>query len=132
MRVGWILAIVGGVVAIIGTFLPWLTVTGTNIAGYGTTGGIAIIIFGVLGLVFVFLRRAGARLTIIFGLLVAVLAALTFIQPSLLAPIVGGTVIVQYGVWVSLAGGVVMMLAGFIAGMEAKRIAQQKAVAAGH
>jgi len=129
LRIGWTLGIVAALLAIIGTFLPWITAGTVAIPGYPQVGGIAIIIFVILGVVFVFIRQAGARLAIIFGLLVAIMAALTFLSPSLVASFPGTAVRIEYGVWLSLVGGILMMIAGWIAGMEARRAAVAKAAA---
>ena len=128
VRIGWITALIGAVIAIVGTFVPWaMDSVGGSYAAYYQTSGLAVIISGVLGLAFVFFGRAGARLAIIFGLLVVAVVALTRYTRVFVPPLTAGRVNVGYGIWVSLAGGIVMVLGGWSARTEADRDAKAKA-----
>ena len=113
---------------IVGTVLPWFTLTtpAATVLGINTAIGLAVLVFGVIGLALIFMGRWGPLLTLILGLLIVILTGIAYFSPALLASLgVQGSV--AYGLWVSLGGGVVLLLAGWIARGQAKKAAMAKA-----
>jgi len=124
------MGIIGGIVVVVGTVLPWFTFTSPSatVLGINSAIGLAVLVFGGLGLVLVFLGRWGPFLTLGLGLLIAILTGIAYFSPALLASLgVQGSV--AYGLWVSLAGGIVLILAGWVARRQARRAAMAKAQA---
>ncbi|HYM39035.1 MAG TPA: hypothetical protein VEY12_02670 [Thermoplasmata archaeon] len=136
VRPGWILGIVGGLITIVGAVLPWATVSGGSLAApltfSGATvglGGIAVLLFGVLGLICVAIpNRITAILGLVWGILALLLALLTLVGLAAIAALAAGsgtgvTVTTQYGAYLALVGTLVLIVGSAIAYTEAKKAA---------
>jgi hypothetical protein len=145
-----ILGIVGGVLALVGTFLPWINVcagalginlclpfSGIGISGaaaqLGATAGVPalvgfapllVLVFGLVGLVMMLLKKPMmCMLALVMGLLVVVLALLWYMQASPLFVTmnvgeVSESIGAGFGVWLSLIGGLLLLVGGLM-GMKA-------------
>ncbi len=127
--IGRILGIVGGLLAVIGTVLPWVTISGGSLTSpltfSGLTagfGGIGALLFGVLGLIFVAVgKRVLAILAMVWGILALLLTGLSMVGFAAIAALAGGsgvTVTTNYGVYVSLVGSLILIVGSIIAFVE--------------
>src|SRR5206468_12776967 len=123
-KIGWgmMLGAVGGILAIVGAILPWVTIsitTGT-IAYPGCTGntctfsgiqsgygGILVLVFALIGLIMVVIpgKPVMGLLAFVFGLLALIFALLGYIGLSLIGSLAGltGQITVTVGSGVCLA-----------------------------
>lgn len=152
-----ILGILGGVLALVGTVMPWVNVcasalgisicvpfSGLGISGLAAQAGpsasvpalvgfapLLVLLLGIVGLVFMLLKKPMfAMLGMVMGLLVLLLCLLWYMQASPLFISVGGASIgAGFGVWLSLVGGLLLMVGGLL-GMKALKGAAPAAPAA--
>src|SRR2546425_12977 len=130
IRLGRILGIVGGFVALVGVFLPWATV-GTQ----EVTGGDSIAVFalGILGLEFVAIPTRGtATMGVVWGI-IALLATLVNIPAlgSLGITYGSGQVAFDFGFYVTILGSLVLIVgssACALGGEEGRTLATKPAV----
>ncbi len=131
---GWILGVVGGILALVGSFLPWISVsdgttTLTLIGAIIPIFGWLFLIFAILGLILVAIpNKITAILGMVFGILALIMGIVTVALTSLIANIVGGTgtgvtVSIGYGAYVALVGAVLLMIGGPIAYSQWKKAA---------
>ncbi len=121
MQMGRILGIVGGILALVGTFLPWVTLS-SEIDSITASGillfivGIPVLIFGIIGLILVALPKRGTAIgAFVMGILALIFVMLAFVLVSWLESLVSGTSIeitYEYGMWVSLIGAILLMVGG--------------------
>lgn len=119
---GAILGAIGGIIALIGTFLPWGTVTllGIPIGIPGWAGvGFLTVIFAILGLVLVLIpKKITAILALVFGVLALVFALLQYLGVSAvvaLAQLGGGTGSMGVGGYISMLGCILLIVGGGMA-----------------
>lgn len=131
MKTGRILGIVGGLLAVVGIFLPWATATNPTTNTSSSASGISVPIFGilvalfsVLGLVLVFVGKKG---TCTAG---AIMGILAFIFAMIFAALwsaiittfsVGDIFSIGYGLYVTMIGSIILILGSFMARGEAVR-----------
>ena len=125
MNKGQIIGLVGGIIALIGLFLPWISASGTNtntgqqitvsVPGiYFIPFSIGIILFAVLTIAFaIFKKPIGGILVLVFSLIGLAItgflfSAIQYIAASLVS---GSSVSVSTGV------GVYICIVGFIIGL---------------
>ncbi len=136
IRPGWILGVVGGLLTVVGAALPWATVSGGSLAAPETfsgitvgIGGIAVLLFGILGLVCVAIpNKITAILAMVWGILALALGALTLVGLAAIAAIAAGSgsgvgVTTEYGAYLALVGALVLVVGSVIAYTEAKKAA---------
>ncbi len=136
IRPGWILGILGGVITIMGTVLPWATVSGgsltTPLTFSGITvgfGGILVLLFGLLGLICVAIpKKVTAILGIVMGIIALLWAVLTLIGLAAIAAVAAGSgtgvaVTTEYGAYLALVGTLVLIVGSAIAYTEARKAA---------
>jgi len=124
---GCILAIVGGLLTVIGLFLPWFSVTAETIVGGSMSfpgilfgiWGILVLIFGILMIVLAAVKKP--LIAGIFGILGLVFALIPIlIIEGMLAPLAGlaGMTGVTWGPtfgwFLTLIGAVLAMIGGFV------------------
>lgn len=120
-----LVGLIGGILAVVGSFLPWgvATVFGRAETIVGIKGaGIFTLILAVLGIIFLFLAmkfRKASIGTIITGLIIPILCVQ---QMSMLKEAVGERMIpgvaevsVGYGLYLTLIGGIILLIGGIIA-----------------
>jgi hypothetical protein len=125
MTMGLILALIGGLLMLVGTFLPWATVKGTNILGQteeitvigavSGIGGILVLIMGILVIIMAAIKKPiGAA---IFGIIGLIFSGLAFIGISALDTLLSGTEIsvdIGFGIFISLIGCVLALVGGIL------------------
>lgn len=108
------LALAGGLVAVAGAFLPWITAGSESVPGYATDGFL-VLMFGVT-VVGVVLVREWTLLewiaTTLFGGLAALFPALALVD------LVGTTITIGVGIPVQLVGGLLAVAGGSYATVE--------------
>ena len=144
MKIGkWaILGLVGGLLGLVGVFLPWVSVAGVSVSGsclggIGTisVGGLSIpcpasaegsiyafgiLGFSVLGLIFSLLgKKMTTMLSMIFGLLTLILAGVAIARVSSVLAFPG--VSIGYGIILCIVGGVLLFISGLLAWMEMRK-----------
>jgi len=137
MKLGRILGIVGALLAVVGVFLPWATATNTITNTSASASGISVPLFGVLVLLFsvlgLVLVLVGKRGTCIGALIMGILA---FVFALIVAAIwsaiistfgVGDVLSIGYGLYMSLAGSIILMVGSVMTLGELKQIAPQMA-----
>ncbi len=136
IRPGWTLGIIGGLLAIVGTLLPWATVAGGSLAAPETFSGVSVGLFGILflilgllGLIFVAIpNRITAILGLVWGVLALLIGLLTLLGLAALAAAAAGTgtgvtVTTEYGVYVAMVGALLLIVGSGLAYGEARRAA---------
>lgn len=124
---GAIIGLVGGLLVIVGTFLPWANVTGGGVSEDVTGAmvpifGLLVILFGVLGLVFAVIPRpVFGILAMVFGILALVFLLIAYLGISLVSGISGGSVSLSYGLYLALIGAILLIVGGPLAYRDAKR-----------
>lgn len=129
MTTGAIIALVGGLLMLIGTFLPWATVKSdieeiTVIGLLSGFGGILVLIMGILAIVGAAIKKP--ILSTIFGVIGLIFSGLAFILISALESLAktttGGevTVEVNYGIYISLIGCVLALIGGIVGHIQMK------------
>ncbi len=154
---GAIIGILGGLMGLIGVFLPWVTLSasvgpitislsvpgtcvggvgGIAIAGVGTQpcvgsaeGAIyfyGILLLSLLGLIVSLLgRKMTSMLALVFGVLVLLLgvvaAARVVAALGAIGSTPGLTISIGYGLILSIIGGVILLVGGFLGWTEAKK-----------
>jgi hypothetical protein len=123
-----ILGILGGILVVVGTFLPWERALGVTFTGMTGSGGVLVIILGALIAVFALI---GKKWSNIVGLLVAlgtgalIVARITDINSYSDIPEMDAGI--GFGLWIVLAGAVLGLIG---CGMAAfKRSAHEPIVA---
>jgi hypothetical protein len=127
MQMGRILGIVGAILALVGTFLPWATIssdfesiTASGIAIFFI--GIPVLLFAIIGLILVAMPKRGTAIGgFVMGILCLIFMMLAFVVVSILEGLVTGTNIeisYDYGLWVSLVGSILLMIGGIWAFVE--------------
>ncbi len=148
---GAILGLIGGLLGLVGVFLPWFTVSALGVS-FGFTGlqlasatidvggvpfpnpyanvfSIAVygtIAFSVLGLIVVMLgKKITAILAALFGVLTLAMAGLGAAQATALAatippgiPVTAGAGV---GIYLSIVGGLLLLIGGILAIGDAKK-----------
>ena len=141
-----ILGILGGVLALVGTILPWISActtassllpqmclgfSGLGISGLAAAapgaaiespilafGGILILLFGIIGLVMMLLKKPQmAMIGMVMGILALLIGVLWYVQASPLFNLsVPGVVTVSagMGLWLSIIGGLLLFVGGFM------------------
>ena len=142
--IGMILGLLGGLLGLVGVFLPWasasaggitISVTGACFGGMGSIdvpgvgafpcgqfvsgeGAIyawGVLAFSVLGLIFVLPgKKATSTLALVMGLLVVVLAGIAIARISQLLAQVPGMSL-GYGIMLSIVGGILLLVGGVFA-----------------
>jgi len=137
---GAIIGLVGGLLGLVGVFLPWLTVSASvgpisvsaSVSGISMGGGTldlgtgtaipvgasefsiyvyGILAFSVLGLIVVMLgKRSTAMLALVFGLLTTILAIVAVVRMSQLASALQALIPVVPGMTVSIGAGIGLYL----------------------
>jgi hypothetical protein len=125
MTSGLIIALIGGLLMLIGTFLPWATVKGTNILG--TTeeisvigaasgiGGILVLVMGILVIIMAAIKKP--ILAMVFGIIGLAFSGLAFIGISALDTLLTGSDIsveIGIGIFISLIGCVLALVGGIV------------------
>ena len=140
-----ILGIVGGVLALLGTVLPWvsacastiginicLSFSGLSIGGLAAAAGglsvspiitlapILCLLFGIIGLVMMLMKKPMmAMLGMVMGLLIFILALLWYMSASpIFISVAGVSIGPGFGIWITLIGGLLLLVGGFM-GMKA-------------
>ncbi len=138
--VGRAMGLLGGVLTAVGTLLPWATLHGGSVPEPGTPlflGGAAggwgawtILAFGVLGAALALTRRpVAATLGLEVGVLAMFLAVMGWLSLPALAVSVGGpdaTTTPGYGLFITLAGTVLLVAGGAVAARKAGPAAPAK------
>lgn len=136
-KTGNILGLVGGLVAVVGVFLPWMTatetITNTSTSASGISVplfGILVLLFSALGLVLVLVGKRGACigamimgiLAFVFGLIVAT------VWSAIISTFGAGDILsIGYGLYMSLAGSIILVIGSVLTLGELKQIAPQMA-----
>jgi hypothetical protein len=122
MNYGRPLGIVGGILALVGTVLPWVTIS--DAAGSITASGLEVFIFGipamilgVLGLVFLAIEKKGFAIAgLVMGILVLIFAILAVTMTSVIAGFAAYTGVVTvgmgYGMYLTLVGAILLIVGG--------------------
>lgn len=150
---GAIVGLLGGLLGLIGVFLPWVTASagaislslpGTCVGGIGSIeipvvgsqrcpgsseGAIyfyGIFVLSILGLIVSLLgRKMTSMLALVFGVLVLVLgvvaAARVVASAGDIGSVPGVTISIGYGLILSIIGGVILLVGGFLGWSEAKK-----------
>lgn len=125
MNYGRPIGIVGGILAMVGTLLPWVTISDSYSSI--TASGLGVFIFGVpamilaiLGLVFVAIPKKGfAIASLIMGILVMIFVVLAITMTSVIAGFATYTGLVtvsmDYGMYVTLVGAILLIVGGALA-----------------
>lgn len=119
-----ILGLVGGILALVGTLLPWVTLKELGIDKtfnglYAWPGWLALI-FGLLCMVLMLPRKKGTYLAGgIMGLLAFIFAMLFMMILSSF----GADALIGYGVYITMVGGILGLVGGIMGWMEAKKAA---------
>jgi hypothetical protein len=132
MSSGRIIGIVGGILVLVGMFLPWLTatnsITGESASLMGAMfpifGWLALI-FGVLGLIFVAIGSRGMCIAgLIMGILAFIMVLLGFaLSATLVSLLSGGIVAVGYGIYISMIGSIILIVGAGLGMGQAKKAA---------
>lgn len=134
---GAIVGILGGIVAIVGTMLPWWQVTASAggyisvsvpLLGIFTLGGLLVLVFGVLGLVFAALNKPVTQVVaLVMGLLAAVIALVmgAFVPTvSVSIPGASGSITAGFGFWISMVGGLLLAVGGALGFVDSRKAPQ--------
>ena len=127
--------LLGGVLAFVGALLPWWNVSAAGggvsvsvpVLGIFTIGGILAALFGIIGIVFARMKPSvpTVGLTLAMGAMTAV-ASLVWGAMFPTASVSGGgasaSISAGFGFWISLVGGVLLVLAGVIGFGETKKV----------
>ncbi len=132
MQVGRILGIVGAILALVGTFLPWADIS-SDIDSISATGimiffiGIPVLIFAIIGLILVAIPKRGTAIGgLVMGILAFIFMLLAFVVVSILEGLVSGTGIevkYEYGLWVTLVGSLLLIVGGAVMFVELGKVA---------
>jgi hypothetical protein len=125
MNYGRPLGIVGGILALVGCVLPWVTISDSfssiTASGLGVfIFGVPAMILGILGLVFVAIPKRGFAIAgLIMGILVMIFVVLAITMTSVIAGYATYTGVVtvsmDYGMYVTLVGAILLMVGGGLA-----------------
>ncbi len=128
------IGLVGGLLAVVGVFLPWVSFMGISASGLQLAqlgAGVFVyltLIFGILALVgSIISGKKGAIILLVFGI-IGLLWMLLFLGLFLntLAALGGGTAvavglnILGIGVWITIIGFIIAMVGGIMALKESK------------
>lgn len=130
---GRILGIIGGLLAVVGSFLPWAIIsdgtTTLSIMGaiYPIFGWL-FVIMAILGLIFVAIPNKILNiLAMVWGIIALIMGLLAMVLTSFLGGLGGltGTITVSngYGIYLGLVGAVLLMIGSPMAYSEAKKAA---------
>ncbi|MCK4443510.1 MAG: hypothetical protein KAW09_03135, partial [Thermoplasmata archaeon] len=132
MNYGRPLGMVGGILALVGCVLPWMTISDAvnSVSASGLQVfifGVPAMIFGILGLVFVAIPKKGFYLTaLIMGILVMVFAILAITMTSVIAGLAAYsgvvTVSIDYGMYLTLVGSILLMIGGALAYVQYEEV----------
>ncbi len=115
------LSVIGAVLAIIGCFLPWVSVMGFSMNGFpgglGGNPGILVVLFGVLCGIFSFL---GKKWSLITSIVLALLMVVWVIKQIMDAHKFGEGVSVGMGLYLILIAGIVILVGNFM-GMKGEK-----------
>lgn len=107
-----IIGLVGGIIAAVGVFLPWVNIFGFTSSGSGSNQGLVILLGGVLalvgGIVALFVKNAPSAVSYLIpvGGLIALLGWLWFGA----AAGFGNLGNYSYGLWVALVGAILALV----------------------
>jgi hypothetical protein len=131
MQIGRILGLVGAILALVGTLLPWATIS-SDIDSITASGvviffiGLPVLLFAIIGLILVALPKRGTAIgAFVMGILCLIFMMLAFVVVSILEGLVSGTnieVSYDYGLWVSLVGSILLMIGGIWAFVELGKV----------
>lgn len=137
IKTGSVLGIVGGLLAVVGVFLPWMTATETITNTSSSASGISVPLFGILVLLFsalgLVLALVGKRGTCIGAMIMGILA---FVFALIVATIwsaiistfgVGDILSIGYGLYITLAGSIILVIGSVMTLGELKHMAPQMA-----
>jgi hypothetical protein len=126
LTTGAIIGLIGGILIILATILPWASVpsTGvfsTDVMGLLTGFGTIVLIMGILGLVLALLSKG--FWTILCGVVSLLITlcwygALSFISSWFL--VIGGTISLGYGTFFAIIGAILLIIGGIIVSEEQK------------
>ena len=121
----WWAAVAACVVAAIGSFGPWVTAFGGAIEKAGTAGdGVITLVAALIALGCLIPARPGlARVAVGLGVIVVIIAIvdLSDVKNKIDAANVGNFVSAGWGLYVTLIGGVALVIAAFLSAREASR-----------
>lgn len=134
MSMGAILGAIGGVIALVGTFLSWATfpITGTSIpvewpgwAGFG----FLTLIFAIIGLILVLIpKKVTAIIALVMGILALVFALLQYLGLSALvtlAQLAGYQATMGVGAWITIIGCILLIVGSGMAMSAAGKMQAQ-------
>jgi len=116
--IGEVLGILGGFLAVIGTSLPWFENLSSRrelISGIFIPDGVLTFIFGLTGFILCAFRKR------IIYLGVALMGWLVLIFSGLVLRIIFMDGSVEYGVYISFTGGLLLVAGGFIGFVQAPK-----------
>jgi len=128
MTIGLIIGVVGGILTILATVLPWVSVPGsgiisTDVMGLLTGFGTIVLVIGILGLVLALLSKG--LLTILCGILSLLITffwygALSFISSWFV--VIGDTTSMGYGTFIAFIGAILLIIGGIMINEETKAV----------
>jgi len=144
MKSGRIIGIIGGILTMVGVFLPWATVSGGTLIGsvslLGVLAfpfGILAMIFGIIGLILVAIGKRGMCIgALILGILAFIMILLSFALLSWLAELVagiGGGLVeftVDFGIYIAIVGSIILIIGSGLAMAQAEKPGMQPVPAA--
>lgn len=123
---GFIIGLIGGILTILATILPWSSGPGIgespmDVMGAASGFGTVVLIIGVIGIILAYLSRG--ILTMIFGVLALLVTfiwvgALSYLSSWFVS--FGGTNSVGYGTYIAIVGAILLILGGIIIHEENK------------
>jgi len=130
MKTGRILGIIGGLLTVVGVFLPWATATDAYTGTYASVSGLSVpvfgllvLLFGVLGLLFVAIgKKITCTLAAVMGIIAFVMALIVYaIWTAILTTIgnPGSMLGTGYGMYMCLVGPWVLVVGSILARKEA-------------
>lgn len=131
MQMGRIVGIIGGILALVGTFLPWATIE-SSVESISASGillfivGVPVLLFAIIGLILVALPKRGTAIgAFVMGILALIFVLLAFVLVGVLEGLVSGTdisITYDYGMWISLVGSILLMIGGIWAFVELGKV----------
>lgn len=132
MNYGRPLGMVGGILALVGTVLPWVTISDSfnSVSASGLQVfffGVPALIFAILGLVFVAIPRKSLTIgCLVMGILVMVFAILAITMTSVVAGFAATTgvvtVSIEYGMYLTLVGSILLIVGGALAYVQYEEV----------
>ncbi len=123
---GRVLAVLGGLITLIGLFMPWESIDASLPEYYNPTfpgdGAWLVLVFGLLWFTFFAVpKESAAILGFVWGSLALVLTVQALKGIADLAVVNGGAVYVGYGLYVSILGSCILIVGSVLAFVKAKQ-----------